>query len=96
MTTNRSPIAQDDNATTTLNTPVIINVLSNDSDPDGDALAVNGVTQPTNGNAAINPDKTLTYTPAAGLTGMDSFTYTISDGQQGTATATVRITISDG
>ena len=44
-----------------------IAVLANDSDPDGHALSVSAVTQPTNGAAAINADKTITYTPRAGL-----------------------------
>ena len=42
----------------------------------------------------MNADNTVTYTPAAGYSGPDSFTYTISDGRGGTATATVSITVT--
>ena len=92
--TNRAPIAQDDSAITTVNTPAVINVLANDSDPDGDALTVMNVTQPANGKAVINANNTITYTPALNFVGSDSFTYTISDGQGGTAGATVRVTVN--
>ena len=92
--TNRSPTAQDDSAITAMNTAVIVNVLANDSDPDGDPLSVTGVGQPANGKAVANANNTVTYTPAAAFVGSDSFTYSISDGQGGTAGATVRITVN--
>jgi RHS repeat-associated protein len=91
---NRSPTAQDDSAITAMNTAVIVNVLANDSDPDGDPLSVTGVGQPANGKAVANANNTVTYTPAAAFVGSDSFTYSISDGQGGTAGATVRITVN--
>src|SRR3546814_6923534 len=47
-----SPVAQDDEAVTTIDTPVSIDVLGNDDDPDGDPLMVDGFTQPTNGTVA--------------------------------------------
>ena len=92
---NRAPIAQDDTVNATRDTPAIVNVLGNDSDPDGDPLTVSAVTtQPTNGKAVVNPNNTITYTPAAGFTGADSFAYSISDGHSGSATATVRVTVA--
>lgn len=91
--TNRLPIALDDSATTSMNAPVVVNVLANDSDPDGDALAVSSLTQPTHGTAATNADNTITYTPDPSFVGSDSFTYEISD-QEATASATVRITVN--
>src|SRR3546814_20721690 len=69
-----SPVAQDDEAVTTIDTPVSIDVLGNDDDPDGDPLMVDGFTQPTNGTVASNADGTLRYTPDSGFTGSDSFT----------------------
>src|SRR5262249_11482335 len=60
-----------------------IAVLANDSDPDGDPLTVSSVTQPANGAAAVNADNTVTYSPKAGFSGSDQFTYTISDGRGG-------------
>src|SRR5688572_12774678 len=92
--TNRAPNAVDDSATTSMRVAVVVNVLANDSDPDGDPLNVTGAGQPTNGNAVVNANNTITYTPSAAFTGSDSFLYTISDGQSGTASAIVRITIN--
>jgi hypothetical protein len=71
----------------------VINVLANDSDPDGDALSVASFTQPKQGAVVQNKDGTLTYTPAAGFTGSDSFSYTVSDGRGMTARAVVSLTV---
>ena len=66
------------------------------SDVDGDtltyALALNGA--PAHGNVTINADGSYSYTPAANYNGQDSFTYQVSDGHGGTATATVSLTIN--
>jgi hypothetical protein len=93
---NRAPVAVDDAATTQLDTPVTVDVLANDSDPDGDGLTVVSTTTPPNGAAAINPNGTVTYTPNTGFTGTDAFDYTIEDGFGGAATATVTITVVAG
>ena len=69
-----------------------IQVLSNDSDPDGDTLTITAITQGTNGKVT-NTDSTATYTPANNFHGADSFTYSVSDGNGGTATATVNVTV---
>ncbi|MEO7325774.1 MAG: Ig-like domain-containing protein [Dokdonella sp.] len=91
---NRPPVAVDDAATTTFPLPVTINVLTNDSDPDGDPLTIVGVTAPTSGTAVISGNSVI-YTPSPqGLTGIDVFTYTISDGRGGNATATVTVTVA--
>src|SRR5262249_32149647 len=71
-----------------------INVLANDTDPDGDALTVTAVGTPAHGTARINADNTVTYTPARDYNGTDSFTYTISDGHGGSDTAPVTLTIT--
>ncbi len=90
---NSPPTALDDSATTTEDTPVAVNVLANDSDPDGDSLSVISTTSPTQGGStAIESDGTVTYTPPAGYVGTDTFDYTISDGTA-TAAATVTVTI---
>jgi YVTN family beta-propeller protein len=86
------PVAQADTATTNENTPVTINVLANDSDADGDPLTLISVIQPANGSATINSN-TVIYTPDAGFSGTDAFAYTISDGKDGNATATVTVTV---
>src|SRR5262249_36881672 len=57
-------------------------------------LAVTAVTQGAHGTVAINAGQTsVTYTPAASFIGSDSFTYTVSDGAGGSATATVSVTV---
>src|SRR5207249_9618365 len=91
---NDPPVANNDAATTAEDTAVTIAVLTNDTDPDGDTLVVSGVGTAAHGTTAINPDKTITYTPAANYNGSDTFSYTIGDGHGGTATATVSLTIT--
>lgn len=91
---NNPPIAANDSAQTSVNTSVTIDVLANDSDPDGDALTLSSITAaPSHGTATINPNKTITYTPSFAYMGSDSFRYQISDGKGGTATALVSITV---
>ena len=70
-------------------------LLSNDSDLDGDTLQVNTTPGigPTNGTLQLNADGTFTYTPNANFFGSDSFTYEVTDGNGGTAQATVAITV---
>ena len=91
---NHAPVANDDSAVTETDSPVAINVLANDTDADQDALTVTSVTQGTHGTVAIGADGTLTYGPSAGFHGTDAFTYTVSDSQGGSATATVSITVN--
>jgi large repetitive protein len=91
--TNPAPTAANDNATTPEDTPVTIPVLANDSDPDGDPLTVTSATSP-NGTVVINPDGTITFTPAPNFNGTTTITYAISDGNGGTSTATVNVTVS--
>ncbi|HUW46385.1 MAG TPA: tandem-95 repeat protein [Dehalococcoidia bacterium] len=90
---NDPPVALADNATTLEDTPVTIYVLNNDFDIDGDTLTVDSITQGTNGLVANNGSY-VTYTPAIGFNGTDSFNYTVSDGNGGTDTATVTVNIT--
>ena len=89
---NDAPIATPDLADTKEDTSVQINVLGNDSDPDGDSLTVTSASA-TNGVVAINPDGTLTYTPKTNFSGTETITYTIADGNGGTASSTVTVTV---
>ena len=91
------PVADDDTATTDEETLVNINVVANDSDPDGtiDETTVFIVTGPDYGTAIANADGTVDYTPDAGFTGSDSFTYTVDDDEGNTSNeATVTVTVS--
>ncbi|MEZ5001551.1 MAG: Ig-like domain-containing protein [Chitinophagales bacterium] len=80
---NDPPIAVDDNSITDEDIQVIINVISNDSDPDGSldttSISTVGVLQPINGSTTINGDGTITYDPDANFVGMDQFEYIICD-----------------
>ena len=89
--------AQDDYPQTAENILVAVDVLANDQVVGGlqvDPLHVRAVTQPSDGNATINPDDTVTYSPNKDFYGNDSFQYTAVD-QTGllTGTATVYVTI---
>jgi large repetitive protein len=90
---NDTPQAVNDIATTNEDTQTTISVLTNDTDMDGDALTVTTTTSPSHGNAVVNADGTITYTPTANFHGSDTFDYTISDGNGGTGIATVTITV---
>ncbi|HXH79950.1 LamG-like jellyroll fold domain-containing protein [Nocardioides sp.] len=68
-------------------------VLMNDDDPDGEAVTAADATQPTHGAVVLARDGSFTYTPNAGFTGADSFTYRASDGKAASAPATVTITV---
>ena len=87
---NDPPVAVDDAAGGPFALPLDVDVLANDSDIDGDPLAVVGVTQGARGTVTFAVDG-VTYTPNAGESGADTFTYTMSDGNV-TATATVTVT----
>ena len=91
---NDAPLAINDIAYTAANTAVTIAVLANDSDIEQDLLTVTQLTQPS-GTATLNTtDWTVTYTPQAGFTGTDSFTYTAFDGVSTSNVATVTIHVT--
>src|SRR5205807_521693 len=91
---NNPPVATNDNAYTPQDTAATIAVLTNDPDPDNDPLTITDVSQGAHGDVAIVGSQ-VQYTPHVGYLGTDSFTYTISDGYGGTASATVTVTVSD-
>src|SRR2546427_3093347 len=92
---NVAPVAANDAVTIAENSAAIaIAVLANDTDADADSLTVTTVGVPAYGTATLNPDGTAAYTPAPNFFGGDSFTYTISDGQGGSATGTVNVTVT--
>ncbi|HSR44476.1 MAG TPA: immunoglobulin-like domain-containing protein [Acidimicrobiia bacterium] len=90
---NNPPVAVDDADGTLADAAVVVDVLANDSDPDSDPLTVDSVTQGANGTV-VNNGTNVTYTPNASWTGIDTFTYTVSDGNGGLDTATVTVTVS--
>ncbi len=90
---NQAPVAVADSATTAPNTAVVVNVISNDADVDGNTLTPLIVGQGSKGAAVVNPNKTITYTPRLNATGVDTFTYRDSDGQAFSNVAAVTVTI---
>nr|WP_319005738.1 DUF4082 domain-containing protein [Pararhizobium sp. BT-229] len=98
-TTNTAPVASNDNGFTGFrDTPLTIAtsaVLANDTDPDGDALTITGASGAVNGTVNFNSQtNSFTFTPTAGYTGAAHFSYSISDGRGGTASATVNLTVN--
>jgi VCBS repeat-containing protein len=91
---NDAPVAVDDSYATTEDTPVTGNLVTNDTDADGDALSAARVNGPSNGTLVLAADGSFTYTPKTDFTGTDSFTYTANDADGGSATATVTITVN--
>ncbi len=90
-----APFAANDTATTTQNTVVGINVIANDTNCSSGCTVAIG-SSPLHGTAVANNPAAgqVTYTPAVGFTGSDSFTYTATNAGGTSATATVNVTVS--
>ncbi len=91
---NGKPIAVDDTATVNQDLPVDINILSNDSDPENSTLSVYLMNYPYNGSAYVDQNKNIHYTPNTGWYGVETFSYTIDDGNGGYDTADVTVTVN--
>ena len=88
-----APDARDDSATTTAGEGIVIDVLANDSDPDGGALRIDGLTDAGHGEIAYAADGTLVYQPNAGFTGTDTFHYWAADEEGNFSRAEVSIEV---
>lgn len=94
---NTAPVAAADSYNTTVDTPLLVpapGLLANDSDAQNDTLTAVLNSPPSHGSVTLNPNGGLTYSPAAGYTGPDSFTYRASDGNLDSNIATVSITVT--
>jgi VCBS repeat-containing protein len=95
---NDPPVALNDSYFTTGNTALTVTapsgVLANDSDVDSPTLTAVSPTQPAHGTVTLNSNGSFSYTPNAGFSGVDSFTYRASDGSATSNLATVSITVS--
>ncbi len=93
---NRPPVAVNDTTSTNSNTAKSLDPRTNDSDPESGALTITAVGAPSNGSVVITGGGTgVTYTPAANFTGTATFSYTIRDPQNATASATVTVTVNN-
>jgi VCBS repeat-containing protein len=95
---NDAPVANDDVAGTTVNTPLVLQqaeLLANDNDIDGDALSISAVSNAVGGTVSL-ASGVITFTPTAGFQGVGSFVYTVSDGAGGSDTATVTVGVTAG
>ncbi|WP_340643884.1 Ig-like domain-containing protein, partial [Phenylobacterium sp.] len=98
---NRSPTAVDDTfmvadrASGSVDGVTVLRPTLNDRDPDYDVLTVSSTTTPWHGTATITGGSLIEYVPATSYSGADSFSYTISDGRGGTATANIALTIAN-
>jgi Tol biopolymer transport system component len=98
---NRVPQPTDDEAVTHRGHSVVVEPLSNDYDPDGDALTLGDITRmPDEGSVAIDPSGTVTYThngttvpPNHVMPYTDSFEYRVDDTRQGSGFGTVQVWI---
>ncbi|MBX3011338.1 MAG: DUF4397 domain-containing protein [Caldilineaceae bacterium] len=89
----QAPLPESDQVTTPEDTPILIDVLANDSETNGNPLTLSAVGTPTNGTAEIVANQ-VRYTPKANFFGRDSFFYTVHNGDvTKTRQATVDVTI---
>ncbi len=94
---NDAPVAAADNATTPEDVPVLIPVLTNDTDADSslDPTSLVIVSAPSNGSAVPLPNGEILYTPNPDYFGTDTFTYTVKDAEGATsAPATVTVVVT--
>ena len=92
---NDAPVAADDTFTVTEDSQAnALTVLVNDGDPELNPLAVSGVGVPNQGGTAISAGTHIIYTPAPDFYGLETFAYTVFDGQGGYDSATVTVTVT--
>jgi VCBS repeat-containing protein len=94
---NDMPVAVADSYSTPQDTALTVpapGVLDNDSDVDGDTLTAILGTGPAHGTLTLNPDGSFGYTPDAGYSGPDSFTYQANDGDASSTAVTVTLTVT--
>jgi hypothetical protein len=94
---NEVPVAAGDSSSTNAGQAVTVNVLANDSDTDGtiDTSSVTIVSAPQHGTAMVTGSGAISYSPAAGYSGPDNFTYSVRDRQgRSSAPGTVSMTVA--
>ncbi|MDC5851492.1 Ig-like domain-containing protein, partial [Vibrio europaeus] len=90
---NSDPLGESIAVTTDEDTAIRGTLTATDQNPT-DTLTFSQTSSPTNGTAVVNPDGTWTYTPNTNFDGDDSFTVTVDDGNGGTDTLVVNVTVT--
>uniref|UniRef100_UPI0018F1D488 tandem-95 repeat protein n=1 Tax=Vibrio owensii TaxID=696485 RepID=UPI0018F1D488 len=90
---NDAPVANNDSTATDEDTPVIIDVLLNDTDVDGDTLTIVNASVPAEQGTVEIVDGKLVFTPAEDFNGEATITYVVTDGEL-TDEATVSVTVN--
>ncbi len=90
---NDAPVAKNDISTTQEDTAVTIDVLSNDTDIDGDTLRIDSASVPSDQGTVEIVDGKLVFTPAENFNGDAEITYTVTDGEL-TDEAKVSVTVN--
>ncbi|TMP38362.1 tandem-95 repeat protein [Pseudoalteromonas rubra] len=93
LVVNAAPVTQQDTASTNDKASVIIDVLANDMDPDGDALTLISATA-AYGKAVVNLDGTLSYEPKLGFNGEDTVTYQVKDSKGAVSDGIAKVTVT--
>jgi hypothetical protein len=96
---NDAPVAVDDTANTPLDTPVVINLIGNDTDPDNTnaELSIAGTPTSPDGTVVVNADgRSVTFTPNTGFTGAATINYTVTDPTGLTDAGVATVTVTDG
>lgn len=91
--TGSGPNAVDDVVTVGAGERITVDVLANDSDPEGDAIAIDGVGEARHGSVWVNEDGTVTYQPDPNFTGEDEFFYWVEDDNGNFSRADVHVTV---
>lgn len=91
---NQVPTAVRDSLSVIANSAASGNVLTNDTDPDGQPLTATLISNPSHGTVDFRADGSFTYTPGRNFTGTDTFSYAASDGYATSAVATVTLTVA--
>src|SRR6056297_1804130 len=90
-----APTAVNDDAEVAAGQSITINVLDNDTDPEGDAIVLTDVEDPTDGTVTFTEGGEVTITPSFGFAGTDQITYTVEDTEGNTATGTINLSVTD-
>ncbi len=89
-----APDANPDTASGSKNSPILVPVLGNDSDPNGDPLTLRSATTPAHGTTTLVGNQ-VRFTPAPGWTGTDTFDYVVVDARGTPASARVTVTVTN-